>query len=180
MSVSKHGSKMTEKSPQSKGGAARANALTPRERSEIAKRAAQSRWAGDLPMADFEGSFSIGNTQVAAAVLRDETRIITQASYLRALGRSRSPKAGTGVLSTVDELPFFLQAEAFKPFITNELIESTKSIFYKTKKGSKGVGYNAISLKRVADVYLQFRDVSLKTNGKFQNATKGSSLRRTF
>jgi hypothetical protein len=33
--------------------------------------------------------------------------IITQATFLRVLGRSRSPKAGTGVLSTVDELPFF-------------------------------------------------------------------------
>lgn len=164
---------MTEKSPQSKGGDARASALTPRERSEIAKRAAQSRWAGDLPMADFEGSFSIGSTEVAAAVLRDETRIITQASYLRALGRSRSPKAGTGVLSTVDDLPFFLQAEALKPFITNELIESTKPIFYKTKKGSKGVGYNAISLKRVADVYLQFRDASLKATGKIPKRYEG-------
>lgn len=158
--------RMTKSSPQSKGGTARANALSPRERSEIAKRAAQSRWSGDLPIADFEGSFPIGATEVAAAVLRDETRIITQASYLRALGRSRSPKAGTGVLSTVDELPFFLQAEVLKPFITSELIESTKPIFYLTKRGSKGVGYNAISLKRVAEVYLQFRDASLREQGK--------------
>lgn len=164
---------MEEKSPQSKGGSARAKSLTPRERSEIAKLAAQSRWAGDLPMADFEGTFSIGGTEMAAAVLRDQTRIITQASYLRALGRSRSPKAGTGVLSTAEDLPFFLQAEVLKPFITPDLISSTKPIFYRTKKGSKGVGYNAISLKRVADVYLQFRDASLSATGKIPKRYEG-------
>ena len=47
----------------------------------------------------------------------------------RALGRSRSPKAGTGVLSTVDELPFFLQADALKPFISRDLETSTKPVF---------------------------------------------------
>ncbi|MEP7348822.1 MAG: P63C domain-containing protein [Sphingorhabdus sp.] len=155
------------------GGVARAKSLTPQERSEIAKRAAQSRWSSDLPLADFEGVFRIGLKEVSAAVLRDETRIITQASFLRALGRSRSPKAGTGVLSTVDELPFFLQADALKPFITNELIESTKPIFYRTKKGGKGVGYNAIALKRVAEVYLQFRDASLRQAGMIPKRYEG-------
>jgi hypothetical protein len=164
---------MEKKDGRSAGGFARANALSPKERSEIAKRAAQSRWAGDLPLADFEGSFRIGATEVSAAVLRDETRIITQASFLRALGRSRSPKAGTGVLSTVDELPFFLQAESLKPFITNELVESTKPVFYLTKKGGKGVGYNAIGLKRVAEAYLQFRDQCIKETGKIPKRYEG-------
>lgn len=122
-------------------GKARMSALTPAQRRENARMAAESRWSADLPMADFEGTFSIGSVELSAAVLRDETRIITQATFLRALGRSRSPKAGTGVLSTVDELPFFLQAEALKPFITNELMSSTKPIFYRTRKGGKGVGY---------------------------------------
>ncbi|AKM09024.1 P63C domain-containing protein [Croceicoccus naphthovorans] len=164
---------MSDSSPQSLGGAARAKALSKEERSEIAKRAAMARWTADLPIADFEGTFRIGSVELAAAVLRDETRIITQATFLRALGRSRSPKAGTGVLSTVDELPFFLQAEVLKPFITNELIESTKPIFYRTRKGGKGVGYNAKSLKWVAETYLQFRDASLKENGKIPKRYEG-------
>ena len=117
-------------------------------------------------MANFEGTFNIGPTELSAAVLQDEARIITQATFLRALGRSRSPKAGTGVLSTVDELPFFLQADVLKTFISNELIEATKPIFYRTKKGGKGVGYNARALKMVAETYLQFRDASLRSNGR--------------
>lgn len=153
-------------SPQAKGGAARAKVLSKSRRSEIAQKAAEARWSATLPLADFEGAFNIGGTELSAAVLRDETRIITQATFLRALGRSRSPKAGTGVLSTVDQLPFFLQADVLKPFITDDLVSSTKPIFYRTRKGGKGVGYNALAIKKVAEVYLQFRDTSLRSNGK--------------
>ena len=153
-----------EKDPKKAAAAkARARSLTSGRRKEIAQKAAEARWSKDIPIADFEGSFRIGRTEISAAVLRDETRIITQATFLRALGRSRSPKAGTGVLSTVDELPFFLQAEVLRPFIDNELVASTRPIFYRTKNGGKGVGYNAISLKRVAEVYLQFRDACLNS-----------------
>ena len=163
----KHGVTVTEKDPKkAAAGKARANSLTSARRKEIAQLAAETRWSGDLPLADFEGTFNIGPTELSAAVLRNETRIITQATFLRALGRSRSPKAGTGVLSTVDELPFFLQADALKPFINNDLTESTKPIFYRTKKGGKGVGYDARSLKKVAEIYLQFRDASLRASGK--------------
>lgn len=158
---------MMEKDPKKvAAGKARANSMTKAQRQSVAKLAAEARWSANLPLADFEGSFDIGGTEISAAVLRDETRIITQATFLRALGRSRSPKAGTGVLSTVDQLPFFLQADNLKPFITSELIESTKPVFYRTKKGGKGVGYNARSLKRVAEVYLQFRDATLRSTGK--------------
>lgn len=91
-------------------------------------------------------------------MLEDGTRIITQATFLRALGRSHSPKAGTGVLSTIDELPFFLQAEALNPFITNELKRSPTPIFYKTKFGGRGVSYDANLLPRVAEIYLKWCD----------------------
>ena len=55
------------------------------------------------------------------------------AGCAHSIGRSRSPKAGTGVLSTVDELPFFLQANALKPFIDKALMESTKAEFYRSR-----------------------------------------------
>lgn len=156
---------MSENSHHSKGGKARAEKMSPERRSEIAKKAAESRWSANLPEADFEGDFEIGGKIVSAAVLRDERRIITQASFLRALGRSRSPKAGTGVLSTVDELPFFLQAKALKPFINNDLEMSTKPVFYRTRSGGKGVGYDAALIRQVADVYLRFKEHCLIEKG---------------
>ena len=152
-------------SKQSAGGKARAANLSPEQRSAIARKAAETRWAGSLPEADFEGSFQIGGKTVSAAVLRDERRIITQGTFLRALGRSRSPKAGKGVLSTVDELPFFLQAKVLKPFIDKDLALSTNPVFYRTKSGSKGVGYDATLVRKVADVYLAYREHRLSERG---------------
>lgn len=152
-------------SAKAAGGIARAKKLSSQRRSEIAKKAADSRWTANLPESDFEGDFNIGDRVISAAVLRDERRIITQASFLRALGRSRSPKAGTGVLSTVDEIPFFLSAKALTPFINSDLTASTKPVFYRTRSGGKGVGYEAGALRQVADVYLRFRDNCLYEKG---------------
>lgn len=115
------------------------DALTPERRAEIARKAAESRWAGELPQAEYEGSFSLAGREIACAVLQNGTRIITQSAFMQVLGRSRTPKAGTGVLSTVDELPFFLQAEVLKPFISSDLMQSTTPLFYRTMSGARGV-----------------------------------------
>jgi hypothetical protein len=128
------------------------------------------------PQAAYEGVIKIGTIEIPCAVLEDGTRILNQAGFLRAIGRARSPKAGKGVLSTIDNLPFFLQAEALQPFISDELRESTKPIFYfpiKTVEQGipeppyrfprpEAVGYNAEVLPQVCEVYLKFRDQSLK------------------
>jgi hypothetical protein len=152
---------------------ARASALAPERRSEIARAAAEARWGGELPEAHYEGEFPLGGQMIACAVLPNGSRIITQAAFLRALGRSRSPKAGTGVLSTVDQLPFFLQADALKPFISDDLVQSTNPIFYRTKSGGRGVGYDARLLPQVADVYLQMRDAALGDRGEVPSRYKG-------
>jgi hypothetical protein len=150
---------------KARGGYARAEALTPNQRKEIARKAALARWDVGVPQADFEGDFNIGNKTLGAAVLSNGKRLLTQATLLRSLGRSRSPKAGTGVLSTVDGIPFFLQAEALKPFISSDLLQSTTPIFFKTKTGKRMVGYDAELLPTVAEVYLKMRDDFL-TKGK--------------
>jgi hypothetical protein len=155
-----------EPTGKAKGGLARKEALTPERRSEIAKAAAASRWDSELPMATHEGDFRLGNEVVSSAILPGGMRVITQASFLRALGRSRSPKAGTGVLSTVDQLPFFLQAEVLKPFISEDLAMSTTPLFYRSSAGGKGVGYDARLLPQVAEVYLKYRDACLAETGK--------------
>lgn len=141
-----------------KGGKARAKNMSAEERSLQAKAAAAARWNSDIPVAQYEGEFPIGNVAIRAAVLPNGKRLLTQATLLRAIGRSRSPKAGTGVLSTVDGLPFFLQAEALKPFIDEDLAASTTPIFYIGHDGRKQVGYDAEILPRVADAYLKLRD----------------------
>jgi hypothetical protein len=153
--ISKH---KEGESTQSLGGLARKEALTPQERKSIARKAALARWDADVPEATHEGEVQVGSMTISAAVLPTGKRLLTQATLLRTLGRSRSPKAGTGVLSTVDGIPFFLQGEVLRPYITEELLASTTPIFFRHKSGKKSVGYDAELLPVVAEVYLKLRD----------------------
>lgn len=43
---------------------------------------------------------------------------------------------------------------------------STTPIFYRTRAGGKGVGYDARLLPKVGEVYLKYRDACLTTDGK--------------
>jgi len=144
---------------KAKGGFARAEVLSPEKRKEIAQKAAAARWSSAEPMPNAlgQGTLKIAGSEIPCAVIDGEVRVLNQAGFLRAIGRARSPKAGTGVLSTIDELPFFLQADALKDFISNELRTSTKPIFY-CSGTSQMVGYDARLLPQVCEVYLRYRD----------------------
>ena len=152
-------------SPQKKGGHARASALSAEEKKAISRRAALARWDTETPRSTHEGEFYLGDVLVSAAVLPNRQRLLTQGTFLRALGRSRSPKGGAGMFATVDGTPFFLQSEVLKPFITEDLLMSTTPVFFIDKTGAKALGYDARILPNVADVYLKYRD-SVLVEGK--------------
>jgi hypothetical protein len=142
-----------------RAGLARAEALTPDERQASARHAALSRWSADLPHATHEGPLKIGSAELMAAVLGGSgKRLLSQGTFLKAIGRSRTPKGGTGGFSTVDGLPFFLQAEQLGPFISEELRLSTTPILFRSLTGKRTVGYEAELLPMVCEVYLRFRD----------------------
>ena len=134
---------------KAKGGFARAEVLSPKQRKEIASKAAKARWSESLPKALRQGELSLLGKKIPCAVIEGETRILNQAGFLRAIGRARSPKSGTGVLSTIEELPFFLQAKVLRPFISEELVASTKPIFYLAGE-TRTVGYAATLLPQSA------------------------------
>jgi hypothetical protein len=157
---------VTEKPAGKAGGDARAAALSANERKEIARKAADARWGTNIPQATHDGPLKIGEIELDAAVLPNGMRLLSQGTFLRALGRSRTPKAGTGGLSTVDGLPFFLQAEQLRPFISNELMLSTTPILFRMKSGQRTVGYDARLLPMVCEVYLKLRDRSLVETGR--------------
>ena len=144
-----------------KGGIASAEALTSDEKKARASNAALARWSPDLPQTEFEGKIKIGGAEISAAVLPNGKRLLSQGTFLQAIGRSRTPKAGTGGL-TVDGLPSFLTSEALKPFISDELKMSTTPIYFKSKNGVRTVGYDANLLPLVCEVYLKLRDSCLR------------------
>ena len=98
---------------------------------------------------------TIGNIEIPCYVLEDETRVLSQGGFLRAIGRSRTPKAGTG---GVDKPPFFLAANNLSPFISNELLVSTTPIPFQRAEGARAYGYRATLLPQVCEVYLKARN----------------------
>jgi hypothetical protein len=140
-----------------KGGQARAAKLTPEERSEIARQAAAGRWGQDLPRAIADGQLQIAGRLIACAVLETGKRLLTQDTFLTAIGRSARPKGGTGIM-LIDGLPPFLSAENLKPFITDEIRESTTPIVFWSMSGRRAYGYDALLLPMVCEVYLKAKE----------------------
>lgn len=147
-------------SRQSKGGKSRAESLSPEQRKQIASEAAKARWDQEskLPRATHVGTLTIGDAEIACAVLEDGRRVLTQEGFLDAIGRARKAKGGQGAASgEVDKLPAFLAAKNLNQFISNELLQSTTPIIFRGVTGGKGFGYAADLLPRVCDVYLAAR-----------------------
>jgi len=94
----------------------------------------------------------IGNSTFKAAVLEDKTRVLTRATFIKAIGRTGKAKGGR----TYDDefkMPVFLTANNLKPFIPNELIENSAPVFFKYK-GSEYIGYKAELLPQVCGVFI--------------------------
>lgn len=145
------------------GGKRRAEKLSSEERRAIAIRAAQARWqmpeslqGKPLPRAIATGVLPVGG--IPCAVLDDigNTRVLTQEGFLEAIGRAAKAKAGQGA-TAVDGMPAFLRAGNLKPFINNDLEQSTKPIVFQPflPGGFRGVafGYRAQVLPQVCWVY---------------------------
>ncbi len=138
----------------SKGGLARAKALTPEERSALASNAASARWG--KPLAHFEGDLELGTTKISCAVVEIEgevVRIISSSGFMRALGR---PWKGTYERTGK---PNFLEANNLNKFITRELHDVLELIEYRTPAGGTKRGYRAEIVPLVCEVYLSARDV---------------------
>jgi hypothetical protein len=164
----------------SKGGMARAKSLTPERRREIAQRAVKSRWekakAGEIPpipRAIHTGVLKIGDTELPCAVLEDGTRVFTQSEFLDALGRSKKPAGRRG--GDDEQLPAFLVARNLKPFISEDLRESSRPILFRPKidaqtgegENAKVVlGYRVELLPEVCRVYLEARDAGVLMPGE--------------
>jgi len=140
------------------GGFARAKALSGDERTAIARRAALTRHRKDLPKAIAEGDLKIGDLILSCAVLDDDqnTRVLTQNAFLKAIGRHPFAPGGTG--SAIDKTPPFLRAQNLKPFVSEEIERSTVPILYLPRNptagaGGLGYGYKASLLPNVCWVY---------------------------
>lgn len=157
------------------GGRARAAKLTSEQRKEIARRGAEARWA-ELPEAicgSADAPLRIGDIEVECYVLADDTRVITQGSFLRALGRHRSPRR-----TAIDEgLPPILQGQALRPFISEDVLKRAQPIPFMIGR-TRALGYNAELLPDVCDVFLAARAAKALPANQQHIATQAEILTR--
>lgn len=159
------------------GGKKRAALLSPDQRSEIARAAAEHRWEalGRLRVrATHEGQLSLGDTELTVAVLEGGVRVVRSANVLTALGRPwRGQYKRTG-------LPSFLEAKNLSPFITNELQSVLEVIEYTGLTGKRQVGYKAELLPLVCEVYLAAREAGVLTSTQRETARLTELLTRAL
>ena len=155
------------------GGYARAEALSAKERSQIAKNAALARWSDAVPVATHEGVLTIGDLELPVAVLGDGRRVLSSGAMMTAL---RRPWKGSYKRT---ELPNFLEANNLKPFITQELRDVLEPIEYRGKRGQV-TGYLAELLPMVCDVYWQRERTGRSGDSQAPIAKQAEILVRTL
>ena len=144
---------------QQRGGRARAENLTPEQRSEIARTAAQSRWANETPVLKATHGSSdrplvIGALSLPCYVLEDGRRVLSLGGMMRALGMSTGGGKGEG-----DRLARFAASNSINPFLSSELVSRIKSPirFQAPTGGSVATGYEATILPDICDAVLASR-----------------------
>ncbi len=116
---------------------------------------------------------AIGDIEIECYVLQDDTRVITQASFLQALGRHR--KANVRREGGEERVPVILQGKALKPFISEEVLEKSRPIAFRLSPGGLANGYNAELLPAVCDIYLEAREANVLPNNQ-QHVAKQAEL----
>ncbi len=168
-----------------KGGEARAARLTKTQRQDIARQAAEARWRHEdsqrgilIPIATHIGDLDIAESSIKCAVLEDGIRVLTRATFVKAIGRKGKAKGGR---SYDDEFktPVFLTAKNLKPFIPSEMLENSSPIIFKLN-GQKVIGYRAELLPQVCGVFIDAERAGVLTRNQMPIAEKCNILLRGF
>jgi len=179
---------------KAKGGHARADSLTAKERSEIASRAAKKRWEhrevqySDMPVAmpEFRGVLNLGGIGLPCAVIKGPNgiqRVLTESGITEAIlgTRSGASKRLKKAASVGGEfLPIFIAPGQLKPYIDKELSDGPlKPIDY--RDGARIVrGYDASVLPAVCNIWLKARADQALQKQQLDKAQKAEILLRAL
>ena len=143
----------------SKGGKAAAAKMTPEQRRERARKAAEGRWLKNAPQATHAGELELAGQRIGCVVLVDGRRVLSQNAFVQAIGRTGNVKTpARSEDGDFFKTPPFLTADNLKPFVEKHLsTSSTSPIVYRTVTGSVGYGYEASMLPVVCRIFLDAR-----------------------
>lgn len=108
----------------SKAGKMAAAKMTPEQRSERARNAAESRWFKNSPRATHAGTLELAGHSIACVVLDDGRRVLATSSFIHAIGRTGKIKQATGGDAEEGSSycpPPFLPSDNLKPFADKHL-----------------------------------------------------------
>lgn len=165
---------------RAKGGKARAAALTPERRREIARNAAAAKKElASLPKATHgsaDSPLKIGSIQIQCYVLDDGTRVLSQRGVLEGLKMGRGTGGGGG-----DRLASFAAGKGISPFINNDLMVAIqKPLKFRTTSGSVAYGYPATFLADICDAVLEARKAGALQKQQEHIALQAEVLVRGF
>jgi P63C domain len=168
----------------SKGGKARAESLSPEERSEIARKAVATRWAkvktDKLPTATHGSSdhpLKIGDIEIPCYVLDDGRRVLSQSGMLVGLGMSKGGSGGRGG----DRLAKFASGKGLNSFISQDLGARTENpIEFRTPAGTIAYGYEATILADLCEAVLAARQADTLQKQQLHIAKQCEILVRGF
>lgn len=160
---------MNDETPQSKGGRARADKLSPERKAEIGRAAARRRWAdrttNPVHHALDEGTVDLVGHKFRCAVLdvNDQPiRVISGTEFMRVLGIYRS-----GALSTrrseEDEVhfPLYLAHKNLRQYVLDDraLVDALRSpLRYRSEGGILAEGIPGHVLRRILNVWVRALD----------------------
>lgn len=172
-----------ERTPQSKGGKARAESIPAEQRSAIARAGAAARWdaASKLPRATHGSAdhpLKIGDIEIPCYVLDDGTRVLSQRGTLGGLGLSQGSSGGTGG----DRLASFVTGKAISPFISSSLMAMIENPIKFRHPGGGGAafGYPATILPEICEAVLSARQASALQKQQQHIAEQCEALVRAF
>jgi hypothetical protein len=166
----------------SKGGQARAEKLTPEQRSEIGKLGSAARWG--MPEAIVDGNLRINGVVIPCAVFEHDSkpvRVITENGITNALLGSRSG-ASKRLKKTQKEhgapLPIFVAPRNLSPFISNDLLDGLLHPLVYRVKNRLAKGFPAELLPQICNVWLMARDAAALLPQQMEKCKKADILMR--
>jgi hypothetical protein len=173
---------MATKKAQSKGGHARALAMSPIDRRASARKAALERWSKEkaLPKASHDGTIRILHLELPCAVLEDGTRVLTLQGLNTAFGsRSNSARVASPIGSA--NFPPFLASRNVGGFISPELLGSLATpIVYRPKGQAMAYGYEASQLPLMCEAILDAKKAGVLQPSQLRLADAAEILQRAL
>lgn len=165
---------------RARGGVARAKALSPAQRTEIARKAAEARWGTKEPSETYpavthRGVIQIGDIELPCFVLDDGRRVISGRGMTAAIGMKGR---GQGAQRIGEH-------RAIKPFLDSDLAVAISEPILFTGASPRGnapsSGFEAVMLQEICEALLKARDAGeLKTEQERRYAQFADILMRSF